>query len=55
MRTEQGTKSGRGHDMLVVLVPVKVQGINAAGALVVFSFCMNEGRVASLSSSFGDP
>lgn len=32
----QGTKPGRGDDMLEVLVPVKVQGINASGDLVVF-------------------
>lgn len=36
MWKEQGTKPGRGDDMLEVLVPVKVQGINASGDLVVF-------------------
>lgn len=58
MRKEQGTKSGRSHGMLEVLVPVKVQGINAAGDLVDFFLRllnMNEGRVAGLTPTFRDP
>lgn len=48
--------------MLEVLVPVKVQGINASGDLVVFFptgclICMRavQDRVAGLSPSFRDP
>lgn len=41
--------------MLVVLVTVRVQGINAAAALLVLSCCMNQGRVASLTPSMMTP
>lgn len=58
MTKGQGTKSGRGHGTSEVLVPVKVQGINAAGDLVGFFLRlldMNEGRVASLNLTVRDP